>query len=178
MIINYYGNSCFKLRSSKGELVTDPQNLPKLEPDVVVISNKAIKKDLSSFFKNKPFVIDQPGEYEIKEISLFVYPGNISVIQMDGLNICHLPAFDNDLTDEQLEQLNGIDVLLIGLGSKDTAKLVNKIEPLIVIPMQYEDQGLQAFVKELGQEGEKIDKLNITRAGLPPELKLFILQNN
>ena len=75
-----------------------------------------------------------------------------------------------------MEQLNGIDVLLIPVGGRTTltgaraAEVVGVLEPKVVIPMHYKIRGLEAsletanrFLKEMGVETpERMETLTIT----------------
>jgi L-ascorbate metabolism protein UlaG (beta-lactamase superfamily) len=86
----------------------------------------------------------------------------------------------SDLTEKQLEEIDGVDVLFIPIGGKYTidgekaAELARKIEPALIIPMHYklsetlldiEDE--KKFCSEMGNcPKEKIAKLNIKKKDL------------
>ena len=218
MYINWYGQSCFRLQSkSNGEdcaLITDPYSpnyglkLPRLAADIVTISHD--HKDHANIDAIKPaktdkdiFLINGPGEYEINDVFVYGIHGwhdnnqgkdrgenIIYLIKMDGITICHLGDLgQKELTNEQLEMMNNVDVLLIPVGGKYTinadeaAKIVADIEPRIIIPMHYKIPGLnididdaKKFIKAMGNTAEEIDKLKITKKDLPEEeTKLVIL---
>jgi len=177
MNISFFGHACFKLRSASCSLVTDPTRMPKTEADIVTISRDNPDHNDLTRFKNQPFVIKAPGEYEIKGVSVFGYPA-FFIIQMEGVKICHLAFLESSLSQEQLDEIDGVDILLVGINPKvaTSVKIINQIEPSIVIPMQYGEATLQEFLKEFGQEGETVDRLVVTKASLPEETKLFILQ--
>jgi hypothetical protein len=82
MDIIYYGHSCFKIKGSQGSVVTDPYDpyvgfsLPSVSADVVTVSHAhpdhaAFGKISGSTRREKPFIIEQPGEYEVGGISVF-----------------------------------------------------------------------------------------------------------
>ena len=56
----------------------------------------------------------------------------------------------------------------IYLNAYDANKLATKLEPSIVIPMDYDDASLKMFLKEAGKEKveKKIEKLTIKRKDL------------
>lgn len=210
MQITYFGHSAFKLRGRDISCITDPFSvgalgylMPKVEADIVTISHHHPDHDDLTRVKGQAFVIDGPGEYEIKGVSIWGLPSfhdedkkiknNIYLIQMDGVRVCHLGDLGCFLPQNQLEELNGIDVLLVKVGDErflsvgQTIKLVNQIEPSIVIPMHYRTEKmdeekwaalatLEDFLKEYGQEGEREEKLILNKGDLPEETKLVILE--
>ena len=107
--------------------------------------------------KGTPFVIQGPGEYEVKEVFIHGIPSfhddkegkerglnTIYVIEAEEMRFCHLGDLgQKQLTDEQLEKIEAVDVLMIPVGGKYTIdsseaqKIISQIEPKIVIPMHY-----------------------------------------
>lgn len=178
MIISFLGNSCLKLKIGTVFVLTDPgPQISKVEADIVTISSDSNPVDMTRV-KNNPFVINEPGEYEIKGVSVlghYFANKNIFVFQAEDLRIAHLVDLSTDLTQDQIEELDGIDILLVDV--KQNVKLINQIEPAIVIPMGYTSEaGLNDFIKNFGKEAETLDKLTITKASLPIESKLIVLQ--
>ena len=96
------------------------------------------------------------------------------------------------LTEEQIDFLGDIDVLLIPVGGKYTidgaeaAEVVRQIEPRMVIPMHYKIPGLtididdeKKFLKEMGGKADKETKLKITRKDLPEDnIRVVILEKS
>ena len=215
MQINYFGQSCFRLRSSKAFLLMDPFDpksvglpMAKTTADIVTISrNHPDHNDLTRIKNEDVFVINAPGEYEIKGVSILglsafhdkekKMPNIIYLVEMEGVRVCHLGGLGHLLSDKQLDKLNGVDVLMISVGAStetagrlsvtETIKQINKIEPSIVIPMYYRIPQmtgenwkklatLEEFVKEYGIEGEKKEKLVLSKSSLPEETQLVILE--
>jgi L-ascorbate metabolism protein UlaG (beta-lactamase superfamily) len=97
-----------------------------------------------------------------------------------------------DITDEQLETLGVIDILIIPVGgfgytmdAIGAAKIVRKIDPKVVIPTHYADAGttypvnqadLDDFIKELGAPVVEEDKLKIKAGSLPESLTVVKLK--
>lgn len=220
MLIQWLGQSCFKIqiKSAAGETVilTDPYlgkfiglKQPRYNADIVTVSHDHADhgnfKDVKGTKEtDKPFVIKGPGEYEFRNV--FVYgvpsthddaggkergPNTIYLFSAENIKIAHLGDLgQKELTTQQLEYIEGTDILLIPVGGKYTlnaseaAKLVKNIEPRIVIPMHYKIPGLQVdidgvdkFIKEIGNKKEEFDKLRLTHKDLPQEeTKLIILK--
>ncbi|NIT03943.1 MBL fold metallo-hydrolase, partial [Candidatus Saccharibacteria bacterium] len=68
----------------------------------------------------------------------------IYVISLDGMRLAHLGDLGHKLTEAQLEEVNGADILMIPAGgtytidAKEAVEVVGQIEPKIVIPMHYQ----------------------------------------
>lgn len=200
MIITYYGHSCFKLESGGIVVVTDP--FPKkigLKPfqgkaDIVTVSHNHWDHNNTSGIKEAPFIIDGPGEYEIKKIVIQGIPSfhdkvegkargtnTIYLIQMDKIRLCHLGDLGHELSDNQLEKIGQVDVLMIPVGgiftinSQEAPKIINQIEPRIVIPMHYQLPKLkigaklapvEKFLKEMGVSRTPVEKLVVKKKDL------------
>lgn len=210
MKITWYGQSYFKIKCQNIELIIDPYSgdiglVPtKIKPDVALITHNHSDHSNKEFLSNDTIVIDGPGEYEVK--GTFIYgkeayhddengsqSGVVTMykIEDEKLKLVHLGDIGQKvLTQEQLEFLNGVDVLLIPIGgkytinSKEAIRLINEIEPRVVIPMHYKLPGLKIdldgvddFIKEIGIEPETIDEYKISKNDLPSdELRLVILK--
>lgn len=202
MKIIWHGHSCFKIVTKNTVIITDPFSKdiglkpPRCEANVVTISHDHYDHNNSSALRGTPFVIDSPGEYELKEVAILGINSfhdakqgkerglnTIFVIGTEDVRICHLGDFgQNELTAEQVEKLGEIDILMIPVGgvytidSEKAAAVINQIEPKIVIPMHYKIpnlniklQGVDPFLKELGIEKEVVDQLVIKKKDLPKE---------
>ena len=140
-----------------------------------------------------PFVIDGPGEYEIKGVFIKGFKSDshyglasgsketrlntIYIINLEGMNLCFLGAIDSkDLSAETKESLDDIDILFVPVGGEGVlsaqavAELAVNLEPRLIIPMHYSevtDKNLKTFLKESGEEGSKPqDKLTLKKKDL------------
>ena len=132
-----------------------------------------------------PFVITGPGDYEVKEIfikgvlSEAVIGGKkfintVYIFSVDNINIAFLGALsDTELSKESHEAINSPDIVFIPIGGKGmldakaAAKLASSLEPKLIIPMDYDESTLKAFLKELSEEkAEVVDKLTLKRKDL------------
>lgn len=194
MIITYLGHESFKVQFGDTTLAFNPVSKDskiasaKFGADVALISinhpdtNGA---EQVSFGEKKAFVINGPGEYEIKGVYIKGFKSNskyggedrintVYEVSLEGMNLCYLGALsDKELESETLEELSDIDVLFLPIGgdgvlsASEAYKLAVKLEPKIVIPMHYTDATLRTFLKEAGEEGtKKEDKLTIKKKDL------------
>jgi L-ascorbate metabolism protein UlaG (beta-lactamase superfamily) len=203
MVITWYGQSCFKIQSGETVLFTDPfckeigLTPPRGAANIVTISHQHKDHNNYDALTGEPLVIKGPGEYETKGIDIkgiLSFHDNkegkergtntIYVIDVEGIKICHLGDLGEEkLNDAQIEEINGVDILMIPVGGtftingEDAVEIINQIEPRIVIPMHYKIPGLDVkldgvdvFLKEMGiSKKETIDKLTLKKKDLPQE---------
>jgi L-ascorbate metabolism protein UlaG (beta-lactamase superfamily) len=102
------------------------------------------------------------------------YINTIYLLSVDGINIAFLGALSNiELSKESHEAINSPDIVFIPVGdkglldAKTAAKFVSSLEPRLVIPMDYDNVTLKAFLKEMGEDSaEVVDKLTLKRKDL------------
>lgn len=204
MVISWYGQSCFKIQSGETIAVIDPFDKKigltpprQIGADLILVTHHHYDHDNVAAVAGSPFIIDGPGEYEVRGIKIlgvFSFHDNnegkergtntIYLIDWEGLRLCHLGDLGQAaLNDEQLDLLDEVDILMAPVGGKFTidaeeaAKIIKQIEPKIVIPMHYKISGLaidldplDKFLKELGlAEKEAAGKLTIKKKDLPVE---------
>ena len=211
MIIQYLGHSCFRLESKDISCIIDPFSkeigirAPRINDNIVLVSHSHYDHNNIQGAPSNAFVVQNPGEYEVKNIYLRGIrsyhdksqgaergPNNIYVIDIEEIKVCHLGDLGQEkLTDSQVDEIGDIDVLMIPVGGtytinyKEASEIVNQIEPKIVIPMHYKVRGLkldidgpEKFIKELGLTPEKVDKLKLAKKLLPSEeMKLVVFEN-
>lgn len=215
MEITYFGHSAFKLRGKNGTVVTDPYSskiglsFPSVSADVITVSHdhadhNAIGQVKGTARRAQPFLISYPGEYEVGGISVFGLPtyhddqkgaergeNTVFTIVMDEVKICHLGDLGHALTNEQLEELGEVDVLICPVGGhftidpKMAVKVIQQIEPYYVIPMHYKTSAhsaefadlkpLEAFLKEYGASPSPVAKLSVEKSKMPEETALVVL---
>ena len=209
MEITWYGQSCFRLRSRGLSVVTDPYGpstglrLPRLTATIVTVSHEHEDHNNVDAVRGSPFVINGPGEYEIEGIFVIgvstwhddkggrdLGRNTAYLIEFEDLTICHLGDLGHVLTQEQVEQLSNIDVLLVPVGGRSTltgtraAEVVGLLEPRIVVPMHYKVAGLKAqietanrFLKEMAVENpERMDALTVTAGSTGEETRIVLLE--
>ncbi len=205
MQIQYFGLSSFKITTKEATIITDPFHKdsgltpPRGAADVLVLADKNSKLySAISGISGEHFDITDPGEYDIKGVTVTGIPlkqenkyVTIFLIESEDiriLNLTHIKEFN--LTEDELESLGEIDILILPVGGNTVlsasaaAKVVNEVEPKIVIPSHYKNKdlildldSLEKFVKEMGGKKEEMDKLTIKKKELQEEgTKLVILE--
>jgi len=125
------------------------------------------------------------GEYESGGVQLEVIDGAVEVIS-EKMTVAWMKKA-KILSDEELERLNGINILLIGVGggefteTKMAIEVINQIDPAIVIPMYNAKNanraGLDAFLKEEGISATGQDQLKALISDLPQEERKVVILN-
>ena len=130
--------------------------------------------------------IDSPGEYEVGGTQVEIIDGIIQVYA-EGITLGHIKK-GKIYSDQDLEALSGIDILIIGVGggefteTKTALTIINQIDPNIVIPMHSGNlpdgkAGLAEFAKEEGVSVEGKDELKITKIDLPEDERQITILN-
>jgi hypothetical protein len=191
MVISYHGGQCFKVSFGDTTLAFNPISKQSKLPEVKFGADAAFisfwHKDFNGVDQVKhgakqPFVADTPGEFEIGSVVARGFGvkttydkqegyNTIFQVRLEELNIVFLGALsDPEIDPKILGELGDIDILFLPIGGGDVlevpqaAKLANKLEARLVIPMSYDDAALATFLKEESKDGLKpVDKLTIKR---------------
>lgn len=145
--------------------------------------------DEVSFGDREPFAITGPGEYEKGGVTVQGFltkseyglekgqlnaVNTVYAVKLEGMTIVHLGALSEPaLPQEAREAIDDIDVLFVPVGgdgvldAAGATKLTTILEPKIIIPMHWSGMGhkdaLKDYLKEEGDEGEKMDKLTLKK---------------
>ena len=210
MTITWFGQSCFRIESKEASVLIDPFSKeiglkpPRVKDDIVLVTHEHFDHNNLEGLNPEAFVIRNPGEYEKSGVAVYGILSyhdksggkerglnTIYVVKAEDMTICHLGDLGQDkLTNEQIESIGDVDILIIPVGGtytidyKEAVEVIGQIEPKMIIPMHYKLPGLAVdllgvdkFVKELGLSPEKMDKLKIANKNLPTEeMKLILLE--
>jgi L-ascorbate metabolism protein UlaG (beta-lactamase superfamily) len=192
------------LVSSDVALVVDPYpDAPGVvEADIVAITNDGPNHSAQELVAGDPKVIDGPGQYEVLGYNITGIGTALSdaeagrkvntvyVIRAEGLAVCHLGVVKTRLAARQLDALGAIDVLIAPAGGgraldpSDVARLINVLNPRIVVPVHYGEEGddtgmapISTLLGHLNVEApDPQTRLNVTRTNLPLETRVAVLQ--
>jgi L-ascorbate metabolism protein UlaG (beta-lactamase superfamily) len=197
--IEYKGGNTVVLTSKKITLIADPRTSIVGGKD----QKTADKVELGTearFLLNSPdarLVIDGPGEYEVGDFTIrgIAATRHIDTLDQEQLATIYrvecgdvrtaiIGNIDPNLSDEQLEQLGVIDILIIPVGgggytldAVNASVLVSRVEPKVVIPVHYEDatlryevpqDSLEQFTKEFSATLEETPKYRVKSAATLP----------
>lgn len=210
MEIDFFGGNCVRVKTKQTVLVFD-DNLDKIGGKNVVKEGAVLLYSASHLHSEKAavrarLVLDSPGEYEVGDISVTAVAARS---HMDGDNestaVVYQCLFDGgvvtvmghvhpDISPDVLEMIAGSDVLVVPVGGNGftldpvgAASVIKKVEPDVVIPTQYDSEGLtyevpavplEEFMKVSGMTpGEPLDtfKLGKTEVEGAGQTKLVVL---
>ncbi len=201
MVISYLGAEAFKIQFGDITIAYNPVSKDsKLKStsfgsDIVLVSTN--HEDMNGTENaargdKLPFIINGPGEYEIKGVFVHGFPSvskyggkekinTIYTVSLENMNLCFLGALGStDISNEVLEELQEIDILFVPIGGGDVLspaeayKLAVSLEPKIIVPMHYGPEmsvtagaAIKTFLKEGGEESaDKHDKLTVKKKDL------------
>ncbi|OGZ69457.1 MAG: hypothetical protein A3D44_03475 [Candidatus Staskawiczbacteria bacterium RIFCSPHIGHO2_02_FULL_42_22] len=216
MKITWAGQSCFHISLSNGkdhsaDVVIDPfgeigLKMPNFSADILLVSHGHADHNETKAIKGTPFLIENPGEYEVKGVfvqGIDSFHDNVQgkergkntiyLIEAEDMRLCHLGDFgQQELTDEQLEKIGKVDILMIPVGGTFTidgheaAKVIGQIEPKVVIPMHYglpklkvQLEGVEKFLKAMGKSSVVPQEKFTMKAGALPKdgaMEIVVLQ--
>lgn len=214
--IIWAGQSCFQIIISNSKnhstsVVIDPFDetiglkVPRFSADILFVTHGHYDHNNVKAIKGEPFLIKGPGEYEIKGVFIKGIPSfhddvqgkergenTIYTIEDEDIKICHLGDLgQKQLTDEQLEKIGSVDVLMIPTGgtytisSQEAQKIISQVEPKIIIPMHYQLpklklklESLSKFLKVMGRNSiEPQNSFSVKSTSLPKEgMEIVVLK--
>lgn len=169
MKIKYLGHACFKITTDRGiRIMTDPfdetvgYKLPTEEVDIVTTSHDHFDHGNIDAPTGNFEVVSKVGNFYVKDIpimGLHTYHDKeegkkrgsniIYIFEIDDLRVCHLGDLGHMPTNDQIDKIGDIDVLLIPVGgvytidSEEATEVIDMIKPRIVIPMHYKTKDLE-----------------------------------
>ncbi|OGK14030.1 hypothetical protein A3H80_00995 [Candidatus Roizmanbacteria bacterium RIFCSPLOWO2_02_FULL_37_19] len=215
MDIKYLGHSSFFIRGQKGKVVTDPydpammaRKFPKVEADIVTISHEHQDHNAARLIEGNPLVVNLPGEYEKNGVRIYGFDtyhdknqgsergiNTLYKIEIDDISILHCGDLGHVLSNELIEQIDGVDILMIPVGGfytigpDEASDIVSKIEPAVVIPMHYKtDIGftknimdklspVSDFIQAVGVSGiEPVNKFSIKKQDIGEEMSVVVME--
>jgi L-ascorbate metabolism protein UlaG (beta-lactamase superfamily) len=197
MVITYFGKQYCKLTLGDLTIAINPpaksskvmDKAPRFGSDIVLITTN--HEDYNgvetvTLGDKEPFVIDGPGNYEVKEcfingakstvkIDGKQYINTVYGFELDGIKIAVLGALSDasTLSVEAKEIAGASDMLFIPIGggevfdSATAYKVATSFSPNVIIPLDCDETSLSRFLKEAGQDKtEFLDKATLKRKDL------------
>ena len=195
--IEYKGGNTVVIATKKSKIITDPAQslvgLKDIQPKGIV--SLATERRFAVHSEDSILEVESPGEYEVGDFSIRGIPAQrhldsdghgstIYRIEVGDVRIALLGNVDAKLSEEQLEGIGVVDMVIIPVGgagytldATSAAHLVRQIDAKVVVPVHYADRGLKyevpqdefdVFAKEFGGEVVELDKLKVkSHSSLP-----------
>lgn len=167
MEFQYYGGNCIKITTKNAVFVVDDTLKSLGVKSITKPDNVAVLTVLPENTPEARLVITDPGEYEVSEVSIFGIAARahmdeagkksatIYKFMYDDTRVCVLGHVYPDLTEDQLEEIGTVDVLIVPVGGNGytldgvgALHVIKQIEPKLVIPTHYDDKTLKYEVSQ------------------------------
>jgi L-ascorbate metabolism protein UlaG (beta-lactamase superfamily) len=171
MELTYHGLSCVRLRGREMTVLVDPpraraSGMGRSAAQLVVHTEGQTDADKLRPGDGHTQEISGPGEFEVGGVSVLGVPaGEVTVmrVEVDDVRVVAAGRLSRLLSEDEIDALGHVDVLVLpvgggdALGAVDATKLVNAIEPGIVVPARFrapdggtEYEPVDKFAKEMG----------------------------
>jgi len=197
--IEYKGANCVIISTKTSKIIVDPKLSVVGLKDVSTKDAVEVSTEERFATNNTDAVlcIEGPGEYGVAGFDIHGVPALrhidtesdplISTMYRIGVGDARIGIIGNiaeKLSDEQLEELGVLDVLVIPVGGNGytldatgAASLVRQIDPKIVVPVHYADKAIRyempqdelgLFISELGLPVETVSKYKYKQPTVVP----------
>ena len=208
--IEYKGANTVVISTKKISLITDPKHSIFGEKDLVLKDGVELATEdrFATHSDDFKLSISYPGSYEVSDFTINGFQeqrhiddekdGKKSVIysiEVAGVRIGLLGNIDHNLSDDQLENLGILDILILPIGgggytldATSAANIARRSDAKVIIPIHYSDDGIKyavsqsdfsLFEKELGVEVETTVKYKVKSiASLPEKMTLVKIERS
>lgn|GEM_PF-38251 len=211
MKIKWLGHSAFLITGNDGtRVITDPYGqynglnyAPISESAEIEIVSHQHGDHCGGNVGGNPQVIDKTGNttasgIEFKGIASYHDQSGgtergdniIFCFTIDGIKTCHLGDLGHLLSDEQVQEIGEVDILLIPVGgfftidASEATQICDQIKPKVIIPMHVSNNKCTfpiARVDDFLQGKSNVERVDgsekeFTKAELPDETKIVVLE--
>lgn len=201
MEISYLGANALALNTKSAKILVDPfvngLKINTAKADIVVLTQP---QALS--LKADQLLINTPGEYEAKLVSFKgiaarahtddagQHSATMYRVDVPDARIGITGHIHPQLSDEQLEALGTLDILIVPVGghgytldAEEAAKVIRAVEPKVIIPTHYGDSAikydvpqaeLKEFLDEIGGPVEEAESYKV-KGEYPEQLTIITL---
>jgi L-ascorbate metabolism protein UlaG (beta-lactamase superfamily) len=201
--IDYKGGNCITIAVKKTLLCVDPKlSELGLKSQTARVTAQLCTQHQFKVESDESIVIDGPGEYEVENISIKGIPAQSHIdtkdtpktatvyrVDANDLSVAIVGHIYPELSEAQLEAIGVVDVLVLPVGgngytldSIGAVKVVKMIDPKVVIPTHYAENGVNypipqadvdGFIKDLSAPVEVMTKAKLKPGGLPEALTIY-----
>ena len=170
---------------------------PQGEADIVLLSHGE-----SLDYSEKTTLLDMPGEFAARGITVsgyntFTAPpesdkkafNTVFLFDTEGMQIGYLGALGHEPEPEILDRFSGIEILFVPVDSaagwdiKTAVSVIKKIEPKIIVPMHFSQNGLtveglsseKAFIDALASKVERVTKWSVKGKDIEGDMMKVVL---
>ena len=134
--------------------------------------------------KKESKIVDRDGNFKIRDIKIRGFPsyhdeidgkkrgGNIIFkFELSNIKFCHLGDLGHSLEERAVKQIQPVDILFIPVGGVFTLepqycwKVIQDLDPRLVIPMHYKTGGLSISIHKLDEFLKWSPEISTTKVG-------------
>ena len=160
LTLTWIGHSCFKVDCGDYTIVFDPYEdgyvpgcpMVRESADLVLCSHDHKDHGASHLVKRiegrkNPFQIQVIHTWHDDQKGALRGQNQIHILDDGTFRMAHMGDLGCELTEHEMEQLRGLDLMLIPVGgyytidAKQAKALVERVKPRIVVPMHYRGEG-------------------------------------
>lgn len=164
MDITFSNRNSINISTKLLNIAINPED--QVKADLLLFSSLTDKKHEARFFCG-------PGEYEVLGCmvdGIYINTNNTAYsLVVEDMNICYMVDLEEALSDKQVEQIDGVDVLIVSVKD-DQPELMNRIiaqiTPRVMIPLAQNQGALDKIKTEIGQDVEAIERFKLTKKDL------------
>lgn len=209
MEIQYFGANCVRITTKHASVVVDDtlsqQGLKSITKPSDIVLATILEGNESQI--SPQLRIDRPGEYEVSGVAILGIAARahtdeegkktatIFKLTANDIRLCIAGHIYPDLSDDQLELIGTVDVLVVPVGGNGytldatgALKVIKKIEPKVVIPVHYADSKIRYEVPQASladalqnmavDTKDTLPKLKLKNSELPANMELIVLDRN
>jgi len=165
MNVNWLAHSCFLITSEAGlRVITDPYSVGggidyspiKETADIVVVSHDHFDHNAVSAVRGKPEVVRGSGIRTVRGIQfrgIATYhdasqgkqrgANTVFCFTLDDIRLCHLGDLGHLLSQAQIDEIAGVDILFVPTGgfytidAASASTVCDQLRPKVIIPMHF-----------------------------------------
>lgn len=205
MVINWYGEGCFRIQSGETILLVDPFGSetgltpPRFKATIAIMTHVPYP---IPYEKGESVLVRGPGEYEAdgveitgwklengrKEAKGEVFLKTAYLVKFEEMRLGFVGYAAEMPAPDAIEGIAKADILFIPGGGYPylsqgvAAKIVKQVNPKIVIPSLFKISGLKRkaddvkeFLDEFGEKPKPEEKLTIKKKDLPQKTRVALL---
>lgn len=206
MEISFYGGNAVEFSTKNTTVIVDPKLSTIGLKDVTAKHAVYLGTQVGFIVEDDDaaLITDRPGEYEVKEASIRGVAAKRRIelddstqatmyrVVLGGVSVAIVGHVMSPLTEDQLEALGTVDVLVVPVGDNgytfdahSAVEVVRQVDPRAVIPTHYATKGakyeviqdsVENFIKELGAPHEVMPKWKIKNGQMPDTLSIVQLE--
>lgn len=188
MVVNYFGDGCFRLQSGDTSILLDPEN-NRLKADVVLRTIISTDGESMASDTQEVSTIAFPGEYEIKGIEIVGFPiagestqkflKTAYAVTWEDMKFVFLGHLSAPIDATLVEEFADADLLILPIGGEHflepdvAARMAKQLEARIIIPSFYKNP--EPFLKALGKKTDVVEKFVFKKKDILTEKNMPVI---